>query len=240
MSAETYGNRGVLLLNAVGYHNTSIVGKAPLMCGFTSRRMSQQQRQAHKGRFVMEMKKLQAGDSFTSRFFSTNCGIYAIVNKANGKAYIGQSVNILSRFGNHYNALMSDKHSNKALLRDWQTYGRYKFEFRIVETCKAKMLYSREIYWMLTWKPQSYNVDIHPHLLRYEIPTSSPASKAERIPNRASNEFVADMLTHYQESEMSPYLREIFDRWLTLETTQEWAAKNGRILPNTLQVAIGT
>lgn len=42
ISAETYETRGVLLLNAVTLHNSIIVGKAPSLCGFTSRRMSQQ------------------------------------------------------------------------------------------------------------------------------------------------------------------------------------------------------
>lgn len=46
-------NRGVLLLNAVTKHNISIVGKAPLVSGLTSRCSSRQRRQANKGRFVM-------------------------------------------------------------------------------------------------------------------------------------------------------------------------------------------
>jgi hypothetical protein len=37
ISAETNRERGVLLLNAVKLHNYKIVGKAPSMCGFTSR-----------------------------------------------------------------------------------------------------------------------------------------------------------------------------------------------------------
>jgi hypothetical protein len=38
--------------NAVAQHNTFIVGKAPLVCGLTSRCSLRQRRQAHEGRFV--------------------------------------------------------------------------------------------------------------------------------------------------------------------------------------------
>lgn len=50
------GKRGVLLLNAVTYHNTLIVGKAPFMCGLTSRLRLSNRRQAHGGRFVMNLE----------------------------------------------------------------------------------------------------------------------------------------------------------------------------------------
>lgn len=44
--------------------------------------------------------------------------------------------------------------------------------------------------------------------------------------------FVAEMYEHYTRRDTPSYIYEIFERWLTLKTTQEWAAKNGRILPD--------
>lgn len=46
-------DRGVLLLNAVDSTHNIIVGKAPLISGFTSRCTSRQRQQANKGRFIM-------------------------------------------------------------------------------------------------------------------------------------------------------------------------------------------
>lgn len=51
---------------------------------------------------------------------------------------------------------------------------------------------------------------------------------------------VAGMYEYYAKRATPPYIREIFERWLALKTTQEWAAKNGRILPNDLVIVITT
>lgn len=61
-------DRGVLLLNAVNSTQSIIVGKAPLISGFTSRCTSRQRQQANKGRFVMALDNrkiiLEAGRKF--------------------------------------------------------------------------------------------------------------------------------------------------------------------------------
>ena len=54
---ESNRDRGVLLLNAVGATQYIIVGKAPLISGFTSRCSIRHRQQANKGRFVLRRKE---------------------------------------------------------------------------------------------------------------------------------------------------------------------------------------
>lgn len=53
IGVESYGKRGVLLLNAVTQHNLLLWAKRPLSGGLTSRRTIRHRRQLDKGRFVM-------------------------------------------------------------------------------------------------------------------------------------------------------------------------------------------
>ena len=59
-------------------------------------------------------------------------GIYAISNKVNGKAYIGSSKNIESRFNNHKSLLKSGKHLAPKLQKEWDEYGADSFELVIL------------------------------------------------------------------------------------------------------------
>lgn len=68
------------------------------------------------------------------------CGIYKITNNVNGKAYIGQSINIKNRWKDHINAL-NRKHSSCTLLqRAWNKYKQESFSFEILELCTEDML----------------------------------------------------------------------------------------------------
>lgn len=57
------------------------------------------------------------------------CGIYKITNLINGKAYIGQSVNILSRFDYH-----KKRCNNNYLRASFEKYGIDNFSFEIIRT----------------------------------------------------------------------------------------------------------
>jgi group I intron endonuclease len=61
-------------------------------------------------------------------------GIYKIVNKINGKFYIGSSVNIKIRWYRHITELLRNVHKNTHLQRAWNKYGRYNFVFEIITT----------------------------------------------------------------------------------------------------------
>jgi group I intron endonuclease len=60
-------------------------------------------------------------------------GIYRIVNKTNGKYYVGSSNNISKRFRDHKRELTFNRHHCIGLQRAWNKYGYDKFDFVIVE-----------------------------------------------------------------------------------------------------------
>ena len=62
-------------------------------------------------------------------------GIYKITNKLNGKVYIGQSVDIDTRWRQHVNAK-----DNFAIHRAIQKYGKENFKFEVLLECPVDML----------------------------------------------------------------------------------------------------
>lgn len=71
-------------------------------------------------------------------------GVYLIRNINNGKAYVGSSVNLRSRWYTHKHGLRSGGHSNQKLQRAWDKHGEASFEFVVLEVC---LLWSTEIQW---------------------------------------------------------------------------------------------
>lgn len=63
---------------------------------------------------------------------NSNSGVYKIVNKINGKIYIGSTVNFKDRFRDHKKLLRHDKHPNQHLQNSWNKYGEDNFEFLIL------------------------------------------------------------------------------------------------------------
>lgn len=80
-------------------------------------------------------------------------GIYKIVNKVNGKFYIGSAVNLRNRRHSHYNELRHNKHNNKHLQRAWNKYGEKNFEFIVIEIIEDKFkIREREDYYLKSTK----------------------------------------------------------------------------------------
>lgn len=77
-------------------------------------------------------------------------GIYKIVNKINGKIYIGQSNDIERRWREHLccycNPNVTDYNSKK--YRAFRKYGIENFELQIIEEVSKEKLNEREIYWI--------------------------------------------------------------------------------------------
>ena len=70
-------------------------------------------------------------------------GIYKIINKINGKYYIGSSNNITGcrgRWANHIHYLNNNKHQNTHLQRAWNKYGADTFFFVILQKSPIKSL----------------------------------------------------------------------------------------------------
>lgn len=60
-------------------------------------------------------------------------GIYKIINKTNGKYYVGSSVWIQKRWIRHKSQLNKHHHINCPLTHDWHKHGSESFDFVIVE-----------------------------------------------------------------------------------------------------------
>jgi hypothetical protein len=71
-------------------------------------------------------------------------GIYKIINKVNGKYYVGSSVDTSKRISNHKYNLIKNRHFNLHLQSAWNKYGKENFEFVVVETVEPTMLMETE------------------------------------------------------------------------------------------------
>ena len=94
-------------------------------------------------------------------------GIYAIVNKVNGKYYIGGTNNIHRRWWQHKYSLSIQKHRSIYLQRAYNQYGIDNFEFKILDILLDKSeIPIRERYWFDVYKPylrkNGYNVNPDP------------------------------------------------------------------------------
>lgn len=93
-------------------------------------------------------------------------GIYGIKNKINGKIYIGQSINIPRRWGDHKKRSGSNLKENQdnILYKAIRKYGLENFDFIIIEECNKEKLDEREIYWIKkhnsTDKNKGYNISL--------------------------------------------------------------------------------
>lgn len=72
------------------------------------------------------------------------CGVYEIVNKVNGKRYVGSAVNLASRWRVHRHHLRQNKHHSIALQRAWNKYGEDSFDCLLIEKCNKEDLLATE------------------------------------------------------------------------------------------------
>lgn len=85
-------------------------------------------------------------------------GIYAIVNKINGKKYIGSSVNTAQRWRVHKSELEKGIHHSIVLQRAYNKYGCKSFDFINLEECSNVDLLKREQFYIDVFLPE-YNVN---------------------------------------------------------------------------------
>lgn len=106
------------------------------------------------------------------------CGIYCIENLVNGKKYIGQSINIKSRFRGHKSELKRKIHKNEHLQKSWNKYGEINFKFNIVEICDEFLLDKKEKYYI-----ELYNSYTHDNGYNIEF----GGKEKGKIPNSTKN-----------------------------------------------------
>jgi group I intron endonuclease len=82
--------------------------------------------------------------------------IYKILNKVNGKVYIGLTsrASPTKRWQRHISDLNSGKHHSRHLQKSWNKYGEANFIFEILEVLEVdiKNLFLREIFWIKFYK----------------------------------------------------------------------------------------
>ena len=80
---------------------------------------------------------------------NTKCGIYKITNLVSNQAYIGQSVDIASRFKQHIKCgLGIDAPASNKLYKSMIEDGVWNFSFELLEECPKDKLNERESFWI--------------------------------------------------------------------------------------------
>lgn len=76
-------------------------------------------------------------------------GVYAWINTANGKVYVGSATNVARRKYHHTRLLTKHKHPNSHLQAAWNKYGADAFHFEILEQVEDLLwLRAREQAWI--------------------------------------------------------------------------------------------
>lgn len=113
-------------------------------------------------------------------------GIYKIINKINGKYYVGSTNNFNKRWYNHKRDLKKSIHKTKHLQSAWNKYGEENFIFQIIETTEiVDLLAVEQKYLNIAKKEQSicYNTIFNaerPNLGRKES-DEQKKEKSERM-----------------------------------------------------------
>ncbi|MFH1183921.1 MAG: NUMOD3 domain-containing DNA-binding protein [Chloroflexota bacterium] len=85
-------------------------------------------------------------------------GVYQILNRINGKRYVGSAVNLRKRWGSHRSFLRHGNHPNPYLQNAWNLYGSKAFAFGVLEYVPdLERLLEREQHYMDALHPE-YNI----------------------------------------------------------------------------------
>lgn len=111
-------------------------------------------------------------------------GIYQITNTANGKKYIGQSIDVERRLKQHKWELNNNSHSNYHLQGSWNKYGSDSFTFDIIKECSESLLdyYEKEYIftWNLTNDVNGYNLQDGGGHFKHSIETKQKISESKQ------------------------------------------------------------
>lgn len=87
-------------------------------------------------------------------------GVYKIINKINGKMYIGSSINLKKRKTDHFKPYRINRLKHLPIYEAMIEFGRDNFKFEVIEECSEKDLLERENYYLDKYKTyeNGYNV----------------------------------------------------------------------------------
>lgn len=86
--------------------------------------------------------------SASKRSYPSGCGVYAIRCAANGRFYIGSSVDLSVRLSRHFTTLRGGRHENTKLQRHFNKYGEASFVVEVLEMCGSDELDRIEQQWI--------------------------------------------------------------------------------------------
>lgn len=143
-----------------------------------------------------------------------DCGIYKITNIADGKIYVGQSVDLRERGQDHFRKLRQKRHGNPHMQNSFNKYGQDSFKFKVIEECVREDLYKRECFWMSFYQSHirefGFNIDI-PDPERESTGVSDETKKKLRDFNTLySDEDLLDSLKDfYRENGFVPRIKDL-------------------------------
>lgn len=103
-----------------------------------------------------------AFDTLSSHLFKGTekvCGIYKITCLENDKIYIGQSLDIRTRWSDHIKAGLAFAPASNKLYQEMQKYQPCNFTFEILERCNSIKLNEREKYWIDFYNTKEYGLN---------------------------------------------------------------------------------
>lgn len=96
-------------------------------------------------------------------------GIYKISNNKTGICYIGSSTDIGSRLQKHFSELRFNRHPNKRLQKDFNTYGVGIFSWSIIEETNENLITKEREYQINTGIDNLYNDKISNYYMSDEL-----------------------------------------------------------------------
>lgn len=90
----------------------------------------------------------------------THTGVYKLTNLLNQKSYIGQAVDVGSRWKDHIKAGLGIDTPNNKLYTAMQKDGVENFSFELLEECDRNELNNRETYWIQFYKTQEFGYNM--------------------------------------------------------------------------------